>query len=137
LVLLVAVAGIGFRPFFLQALRFDRDVAKRQYDTLPYRRLPGLLEISDDVRLQVPRGATMAFRTPYPRWWEGYSFAYMRASYLLAEYRLVPLVDSRDQPRPEVLTSVEWVLAFGDRSEIAGFEVVAAEGETLLLRRSR
>jgi len=136
LILLVAIAAIGFQPFFLQALRIDRDVATKQYDDLPYRRIVGLQQTCEGVRQLVPRGSRLAFATPYPGWWEGYSFSYMRASYLLPEFRLVPLIDSSDRPQRGVLDEVEWVLALGEASP-PGFERVAGSGDVTLLRRTR
>lgn len=137
LVLLVVIAAVGFQPFFLHALRINRAIATRQYDELPYRRLPGLQQICEDVRRLVPRGSKVALETPYPGWWEGYSFSYMRASYLLADYRLVPLVDARDRAQPEVLGEVDWVLVIGGVPERKGFEVAAVSESVLLMRRAR
>ena len=137
LVLLAVLAAAGFQPFFLEALKIDRDVATRQWDEVPYKRLPGLRQVCEDVRQSVPPGSTMAFRTPYPGWWEGYSFAYMRASYLLAEYRLVPLLDSSNQAHPEVLANVDWVLAIGDDAGLEGFHKVAGNNGAFLMRKGR
>jgi hypothetical protein len=137
LVVLVAVSVIGFPPFFLKALRIDREAAARHYDSLPYRRLPGLHQICQEVRLAVPRESTVAFWTPYPKWWEGYSFAYMRSAYLLAEYRLVPLLDDRDRPRADVLTDAEWVMAIGGTPRFEGFETVFALEHGAILRKAR
>lgn len=137
LVFLVALVVTGFEPFYLRALRLDREVAKRQYDDLPFRRTPGLQQISEAVRRAVPRGERVAFRTPYPGWWDGYSFTYMRAAYLLAEYRLVPLVDSRDQAHPELLGEVEWMIDLGETPVPEGFVVVSSASGASLLRKAR
>jgi len=132
LVLLVAIAAVGFRPFFLQVLGIDREVAIRTWDDLPYRRTPGLQSVCVDVRRLVPRGANVAFKTPYPGWWDGYSFTYMRAAYLLADYRLLPLVDDHDRNRPEFLDESDWAIVLGD-VRLPGFERVAgSEGATLM-----
>jgi len=136
LLLLVAVAAIGFQPFFIQALRIDGDVARKQYDELPYRRIPGLQQVCEELRGLAPRGATIAFGTPYPGWWEGYSFSYMRASYLLAEYRVVPLLDSQNRPQREILEEVHWTLIIGEDFP-KGFERVVAAGQVSLLRKVR
>jgi hypothetical protein len=136
LTLLVVVAAIGFQPFFLQALRIDGAVARKQYDELPYRRIAGLQQTCENVRRLVPRGARIAFGTPYPGWWEGYSFSYMRASYLLAEYRLLPLLDAQNQPQREILEDVDWALILGEESP-PGFERVAVAGQVSLLRKVR
>ena len=134
---LVAVAALGVEPFFLRALWIDAELSAKQYDALPYRRIPGLREACEDVRHVVPRGTSIAFHAPYTGWWEGYSFSYMRAAYLLSEYRLVPLVDSNDRPRPEVLEEVEWVLAYGADAAFDGFERVQGAGDVSLLRKAR
>lgn len=136
-VVLVAIVVIGFQPFFLKTLRIDREAAVRHYDALPYRRLPGLDLLAREMRRSVPRGSQVAYWTPYSKWWEGYSFSYMRAAYLLAEYRLVPLVDDRDRPRTEVLTEAGWVMAVGGVPRFDGFETVFETEHGAILRKAR
>lgn len=134
---LIAFVVIGFQPFFLEALRLDRDMMVRQYDELPYKRVPGLQQTCEAARSHVPRGAAVAFWAPYPKWWEGYSFSYMRASYLLADYRLVPLLDERDRPHPEVLLEVDWLIAVGKTPRFEGFDLVATTDHGAFFRKRR
>ena len=134
---LIGVIVLGFQPFFLKALKLDREVMVRQYDALPYRRLPGMQRVDEKAPRLIPRDEPVAFWTPYGKWWDGYSFSYMRASYLLAEYRLVPLVGQDDRAHPEVLGQLDWLVAIGGTPEVDGFETVMSLEGGALLRKVR
>lgn len=136
-VVLVAILVAGFQPFFIEALSLDSETTSRHFDELPYRKNPGLLELCENVRPILPQGASVAYWAPFPKWWEGYSYSYMRAAYLLGGRQLVPLLDESDRQHPEVLKRVDWVLAWGGSPSISGFEVVFENEAGVLFRKVR
>lgn len=134
-VVLAAILAAGFQPFVIEALGLDSESTARHFDELQYRKNPGLVELCESVTPIVPAGASVAYWAPYPKWWEGYSYSYMRAAYLLGGRQLIPLVDESDRQHPEVLTRVDWVLAWGGSPSLVGFEVVHETDDGNLYRR--
>jgi hypothetical protein len=64
------------------------------------------------VRAHTRNGERVAVIVPAAKWERGYSYAYYRASYLLAGREVLPLVDERDRFRRENLLRADVVASW-------------------------
>lgn len=61
------------------------------------RRMPGFSDFASEVRARTKPGEKIAIAVPANDW-EGYAFAYYRASYLLSGRVVLPLIDPLSRP---------------------------------------
>ena len=104
-VLAFAAIGAGsFQPMYLTIFGVNGRAMAAVFTELPYRRLPGLRRLLDDVDRLTPPGARIAVWAPYREWEGGYGYAFRRAPYLLPGKRVLPMLEAdRDQPLGSIL----------------------------------
>lgn len=97
---------------------------------------PGFSEFLSRVRMKTQPGDSIALVVPTRDWDKGYSYAYFRASYVLAGRRVVPVVDDHDRVQPGRLRDTRWVAAWGARFVSEEFVTIwSGSGGSLARRR--
>ena len=90
--LFVAMVAAGVEPILLSFPFRDRQPFVAQYATMLDRLSPDYVGFLESVRAHTKNGDTIALIVPQRRWEFGYSYAYYRASYVLAGRTVLPLV---------------------------------------------
>lgn len=136
LVLLMLLAG-GVPVTHFRYLYTDRDRLGSFLRALPDSRTPSYPQFLDQVRQHTSPGDSVAILVPMRYWNEGYAYAYFRASYLLADRKVVPLVDANDRLLLNRLDSVDYVAAWRQPAALGSFREVWKGPEGILLERIR
>jgi hypothetical protein len=134
LILLAILAG-GFRPYYVAIYADDLPRLSRYLTAFPFRQTPGLREFLEGVAERTPPGARIALWVPMDRWNDGYSYAYYRASYVLADRRVLPLLNERDERQPGSIAGASHVVTWGGAPAIDGFAPVWKHPSGILWRR--
>ena len=121
--LFAAIVVIGIEPTLLSFPFIDRAPVAKAYTGIFDRRYPGYPEFLDAVRAHTQNGDTIAILVPPRKWEFGYSYAYFRASYLLAGREVLPLVSDKD-----VLLGANFAAA----KYIAAWRVAPPDGEVVM-----
>ena len=101
----------------------------------PDRLWPPFPRFLAGVRERTARGDSIAIITPSLAWDQGYSYAYYRASYLLAGRVVLPVASSDGRLLPENLRRAQYVAVWG-RGIPADRRAIVWQGEGgVLLRR--
>ena len=132
--LFTAIVVIGIEPTLLSLPFRDRRAMAADFATRADRLFPGYVEFLADVRSHTRNGDSIALIVPSRSWERGYSYAYYRASYLLAGRDVLPLVDRDDRVVAENFRAARYVAACGVPPP-AGDVVVKSNGGTLVKRR--
>src|SRR5216683_5070658 len=111
--LFTAIVVIGIEPILLSLPFRDRQPMAMAFATRADRIFPGYVEFLADVRAHTRNGDSIAVMVPSRSWERGYSYAYYRASYLLAGREILPLVDRTDRPVAQNFRSAKYVAAWG------------------------
>lgn len=133
---LLALAAGSFKPFYFQMLTRDRDRARAALGRVAFGKMPGYEKFLVGVRSRTEPGDTIALVVPMTEW-SGYSWAYYRASYVLAGRTVLPLMDASNRVHPENLSAAVYVAAWESHPRDASARVVWAEDGGALLRRQR
>lgn len=132
--LFTAIVVIGIEPILLSLPFRDRRPMATAFATRADRLFAGYVEFLADVRSHTRNGDSIALMVPSRSWERGYSYAYYRASYLLAGREILPLVDRNDRLIGENLRAAQYVAAWGVTPP-AGDVVVKRSGGSLVKRR--
>ncbi len=134
-----ALAGMlaaGFQPHYLKSLVGDQP-SRRFFIELPYRKTPGLRTFMSGVRERTRPGDRVALWVPYDEWEGGYSYAFLRASYLLSGRSVLPLIDRHDRALPDNILDADWVAVWHGEPPFPGFVVAWRDADGALWRRAR
>jgi hypothetical protein len=132
--LFTAIVLIGIEPILLSLPFRDRQPMAAAFATRADRLFPGYVEFLSDVRAHTRNGDSIALLVPSRSWERGYSYAYYRASYLLAGREILPLVDRSDRPVGQTFRSAKYVAAWGVTPP-PGDVVVKSSGGVLVRQR--
>ena len=132
--LFAAIVIIGIEPTLLSFPFKDRTRLAAAYNGILDRRYPGYPEFLEAVRAQTNHGDSIALLVPPRRWEYGYSYAYFRASYVLAGRQVLPLVSDRDALLGENFRAAQYVAAW-HVTPPDGAVVMRASGGVLVKRR--
>lgn len=141
----VVIAALAFamillgtlKPFYFGIYFHDIEAFGAYLSSFPYRKTPGLPAFLQSVRESTPPDAAIALWVPMSQWHEGYGYSYLRASYLLADRRVIPLVDQYDRRRTEWLEEAEYLASWQGAPDYEGFSPVWTSSEGVLWRRER
>jgi hypothetical protein len=136
LLLFAALALLAIDPVAVRVAVASRAVMHRFFTIFPdrlwYPDYPAFLE---EVRTHTRPGDTIAILVPSMRWEAGYSYAYYRASYVLAGREVLPLVQPDDSAVPQNLAGAKFVAAWHRNVQDPSRRVVwAGRGGALLER---
>lgn len=113
LLLFAALALLAIDPVVVRVALGNRSRLNHFFTIFPdrlwYPDYPAFLE---EVRTHTRPGDTIAILVPSMRWEAGYSYAYYRASYVLAGREVLPLVRPDDTPVPANLSRAKYVAAW-------------------------
>ena len=132
--LFAAIVVVGLEPILLSFPFIDRERAAARYGSMLDRPYPGYREFLEAVREHTHNGDVIAVLVPARRWEFGYSFAYYRASYVLAGREVLPLVWHHDEMLGVNFNAAQYVAAW-DVQPPPGEVVVRASGGVLVKRR--
>jgi len=133
-----AIAAGTFQPLYVRMLFIDAAPMRAAFEELPYRRLPGLRRLMLDVDGRTPRGARIALWVPYTEWNGGYGYAYRRAPFLLADKRVLPMLEpERDRPTARYLAEAEYVACWRACPPFTGFRSAWRSADGELMERAR
>ena len=132
--LFAAIVVAGVEPVLLSFPFIDRTRIAAGYANLLDRSAPGYREFLEQVRGRTRNGDVIAILVPPRRWEFGYSYAYYRASYVLAGREVRPLVWHHDELLGANLKAAEYVAAWRVQPP-PGDVVMRASGGVLVKRR--
>jgi hypothetical protein len=134
LTLLILLAAARVQPGLLKLPFMDRAFLERHFAELPDRGWDGFPAFIAGVRAQTRPGDKIALIVPPRHWNEGYSYAFYRASYLLAGRQVVPLVQPDDRMAMGNLGAATYLAAWR-MPPIAGHPIVWQGHGGVLVRR--
>ena len=105
---LVAIVVTGIDPHLLSIPFYDRAALAPLFGQR-YASWRDYSPFLDGVRAHTHAGESVAVLVPAVHWERGYSYAYYRASYVLAGRVVLPLIDDADRFHPENLRRAELV----------------------------
>ena len=132
---IVAIVALRFDYPFIRLLFVDRAPISAFFAARPNRLWPRYAAFLDDVRASTRNGDSVALIAPTVDWDNGYSYAYYRASYVLAGREVLPIADSRGGLHPENFRRARYVAVFGREMPPGNNVVVWRSDGGLLLRR--
>jgi hypothetical protein len=97
LICLTAIAFFRFETRLFEIPFVDRRPLVEYFSHLADRGWEQYPEFLDGVRAHTARGDRIAIMVPARHWDDGYSYAYYRASYILAGREVIPLVSPDDR----------------------------------------
>ncbi|MGA7614903.1 MAG: hypothetical protein WBX15_06955 [Thermoanaerobaculia bacterium] len=127
----------GFRIAYVQAFFVDRREMGARFQRIPDFTAQGYPRFLRQVKEATAPGDSIAIVVPMKSWHHGYSYAYYRATYLLGDRRVLPLMNDQDSWTPEVLRHAEYVAAWRETPTIPGFRLVRTTDEGAIYRRTR
>src|SRR6478672_6985903 len=95
--LFTAIVVIGIEPVLLSLPFRDRQAVTAAVAGRTDQLFPGYTDFLAEVRAHTRAGDSIAILVPSRSWERGYSYAYYRASYLLAGREVLPLFDRSDR----------------------------------------
>lgn len=112
-VFFIMIATVSLNPTLLRFPLDDLDMLNKTFtrtaDRAWYPDYPAFL---DDVRAVTKNGDSIAIAVPTTGWWDGYAYAYYRASYFLAGREVLPLVTPESKLIPANLSRAKYVAAW-------------------------
>lgn len=107
----ITIALVCLNPVLLRVPFEDRAAMHEAFTVFPDRGIwyPNYVRFLEQVRQQTRRGDTIAIAAAVPRWNDGYSYAYYRASYFLAGREVLPVVTPLDQFVPDNLARAQYI----------------------------
>jgi hypothetical protein len=113
LVVALAILALRLDRQLIRLPFMDRALLSEAFTKKPDRLWPQFPQFIAGVRAHTQRGDSIAIITPSLDWDEGYSYAYYRASYLLAGREVLPVAMEDRKPRPENLKRAKYVAIWG------------------------
>jgi hypothetical protein len=113
----------------------DRAPLANALASYPDGKWPQFPRFLAEVRARTKAGDSIALVVPARRWEGGYSYAYYRASYLLAGREVLPVVNEQDEPIPQNLRSARYIAALGVTVRVPADVMWQGEGGALLRLR--
>lgn len=128
----------GLRLSYLRIFVFDRQALSRDFTSYPDRGTEEFPLFLREVARVTKPGDRIALVVPMRRWDDGYSYAYYRASFVLAGREVLPVVWRDDTLLRENLDRATHVAAWRVRFQHPQFHTRARGrgGELLVRRRS-
>jgi hypothetical protein len=124
----VALIGLTSIAFFrvetrlIQIPFIDRQPMQQYFAHVTDRGWEEYIEFLHGVRAHTVKGDSIAIVVPERHWENGYSYAYYRASYMLAGRRVIPLVSPDDRMAMENLRQAlylaEWRRDLGVNQQV-------------------
>ncbi|HET7711514.1 MAG TPA: hypothetical protein VFL80_06255 [Thermoanaerobaculia bacterium] len=113
--LLIVVASTDYSVVYRLLFRYDalRSTLRQAADPSPW--FPEYIRFLGEVRRKTAPGDSIALAVPALHWEYGYSYAYYRASYLLAGREVLPLITPNDRFLPDNLSAADRVAAWQSR----------------------
>ena len=131
--LFVGLALLTPNPGLFRIALANRAAMHAAMTRYPDRGWEGYPLFLEGVRAHTKRGDSIALIVPPPRWDDGYSYAYYRASYFLAGREVLPLIDRDDVPLRDNFNRAKYVAVW--RRDVRGPRVLwSGDGGTLLER---
>jgi hypothetical protein len=112
----------------------DRASLEQHFEAVPDHGWEGYPEFLAQVRARTRNGDRIAIIVPARHWDDGYSYAYYRASYLLAGRQVVPLVQMDDRLAMENLGAASYLAAWR-MAPPPGHPIVWQGNEGVLVKR--
>jgi hypothetical protein len=134
LTLLIVLAGARIQTGLLRLPFMDRAFLERHFAELPDRGWGDFPAFLAGVRVQTRPGDSIALMVPARHWEGGYSYAFYRASYLLAGRQVVPLVQPDDRVAMGNLGAATYLAAWR-MPPIAGHPIVWRGHGGVLVKR--
>ena len=106
---LIAIVVAGIDPKLLSIPFYDRAALAPLFARFADRNWQQYARFLGGVREHTRGGERVAVLVPATEWESGYSYAYYRASYLLAGREVLPLLDEQNRFHPENLQRAELV----------------------------
>jgi hypothetical protein len=131
--LFVAILAAGVEPILISLPFRDRAPIAARYASMLDAAYPGYREFLEAVRTRTKDGDVIALVVPARRWEFGYSYAYYRASYVLAGREVLPLVWHHDELLPQNFGAATYVAAW--HATVPGEVVLQTSGGVLVKRR--
>ena len=132
--LFIGIVAVGMQPTLLSFPFISRARFAAGYATALDQRAPGYREFLEAVREHTHNGDSIAVLVPYRKWEYGYSYAYYRASYVLAGREVLPLVSEKDEMVPANFSAAQYVAAW-KVAPPAGDVIARAGGGVLVKHR--
>jgi hypothetical protein len=134
LIAFLAIFALRVDRQFVRLPFMDRGPLGQVFTARPDRLWPKFPRFLAGVRAHTTNGDSIAIVVPSLDWDEGYSYAYYRASYLLAGREVLPVAMEDRKPRPENLKRADYVAVWG-RGAPSGPGRVVWQGEDGYLLR--
>lgn len=131
--LFAAIVVIGIEPILLSLPFRDRRPMAAAFANRADQLFPGYVEFLAEVRAHTRDGDSIAIVVPSRSWERGYSYAYYRASYLLAGREVLPLVDRSDRVVTGNMRAAQYVASWGVTPPPG--EVVSKRNRGVLVKR--
>ena len=125
----------GMRVMYLRLFVTDRAALRESFAVYPDRTTPTYPLFLKAVAQATPPGARIAIFVPMRHWDGGYSYAYYRASYLLAGREVLPLVWRDDRVLQENFARAQYIASWHREFRPAGFALVLRTPDGELLKR--
>ena len=97
LICLTSIAFFRFETRLIEVPFIDRQPLEHYFVHLADQGWEQYLDFLKGVRDHTAKGDSIAIMVPARHWDHGYSYAYYRASYMLAGRRVIPLVSPEDR----------------------------------------
>ena len=122
------IVALSIELRFLKLPFLDRKPIGEAFRRRPDRLWPQFPLFLEGVRAHTRNGDSIALIVPTLDWENGYSYAYYRASYILAGREVLPVADSEKRLHPENFRRARYVAVWGG-SLPGGRRVVEWQGE--------
>lgn len=105
-----ALALLSLDPVRVVRPLMQRDALRRELTQSPDGPWwPDYPRFLAEVRARTHDGDSIALVFPRTSWYGGYSYAYFRASYLLASREVLPVIAESDRPLPQNVQRAQWL----------------------------
>jgi hypothetical protein len=136
LVIIVAIFALRIDRQMLVLPFTDRGPISSAFAARPDRLWPQFPRFIEEVRARTNNGDSIALVVPSLDWDQGYSYAFYRASYLLAGREVLPVATADRALHPENFRSAKYVAVWGREFPPTQTRTVMWRGEGgVLLRR--
>jgi hypothetical protein len=128
----------GIRTGYLTILAADLPALHEAFALYPDRATPEYPQFLTAVAAATPPGSKIAIFVPMRRWDDGYSYAYYRASYILAGREVLPIVWNDDRLLSANVARADYIAVWrSERVHFPGYATVlrAAGGRLLKVTR--
>lgn len=135
LLIFIAIFALRIDRQFILLPVLDRAPLNQAFAERADRLWPQFPRFIDGVRARTVNGDSVAIVVPTLNWDEGYSYAYYRASYLLAGREVLPVSMDDHRLHPEAFRAAKFVAVWGRPFPPSRYQVVWQGEGGVLLRR--